>query len=95
MGLLGFNMPKWMWYGIAGSVLWLIATWVFGDFGLGLTGWWFDLLFIVSIMEMFPITETIMAVLRTKTIMAVLGGWIVVWIVVWVVCWAFVKGKDK
>ena len=81
--------------GISGSVVWLVVTWVLGDFALGLTGWWFDLLFIVSIMKMFPITETIMAVLRTKTIMAVLGGWIVVWIVVWVVCWAFVKGKDK
>ena len=82
-------------YGIAGSVVWLVVTWGLGDFALGLTGWWFDLLFIVSIMEMFPISETFMAVLRTRTIVAVLGGWIVVWIVVWVMCWAFGKAKDR
>ena len=84
-------MPNWVKYGIAGSVLWLIATWVLGHFGAGLNRWYFDLLLISVWMEHFSLTKTIIAVFSTRTTMAVIIGWIAVW----VVCWAVFKGKDK
>ena len=84
-------MPNWVKYGIAGSVLWLIATWVLGHFGLGLNRWYLDLFLISVWMGNFSLTKLIIAVLSTKTIMTVIIGWIAVW----VVCWAVFKGKDK